>query len=223
MTMMAALTASHLILLPRRSVGLLSPRKIRRGLSVALADHLAPEDRTEGGRPGRRQFLEGAAARTSSPSAMLSGWREFLQRRCQGPEAWGAGDRAAPEGEAAAGGGSRVDHIGAGGRALPRPLNPFRVKTIVSTFPEYVETAPARAEYKVIEDDVPRFASVPELPGIWASGRTVEECRKELIEVIEEWIVARLQRSLPIPPMGGQKIDFPLDRSPFSDLSQRER
>ena len=90
-------------------------------------------------------------------------------------------------------------------------------------FSEYVETALARAEYKVIEDDDPYFASVPELPGVWASGRTVEECRKELIEVIEEWIVARLQRGLPIPPLGGQKIDFPLDRSPFSDLSQRER
>lgn len=66
-------------------------------ISVALAGHLAPDDRTEGGRPGRRRSLEGAA-RTSSPSAMLSGWREFLRRRCHGPEAWGAGDWAAPDG-----------------------------------------------------------------------------------------------------------------------------
>ena len=73
-------------------------------------------------------------------------------------------------------------------------------------FSEYVETALSRAEYKVIEDDEPYFASVPELPGVWASGRTVEECRKELIEVIEEWIVARLQRGLPIPPMGEHTI-----------------
>jgi len=73
-------------------------------------------------------------------------------------------------------------------------------------FSEYVETALSRAEYKVIEDDEPYFASVPELPGVWASGRTVEECRKELIEVIEEWIVARLQRGLSIPPMGKHTI-----------------
>jgi predicted RNase H-like HicB family nuclease len=73
-------------------------------------------------------------------------------------------------------------------------------------FSEYVETALSRAEYKVIEDDEPYFASVSELPGVWASGKTVEECRKELVEVIEEWIVARLQRSLPIPPMGEHKI-----------------
>ncbi|MGB3943184.1 MAG: type II toxin-antitoxin system HicB family antitoxin [Methanothrix sp.] len=57
-----------------------------------------------------------------------------------------------------------------------------------------------------IEDDEPRFASVPELPGVWASRKTVEECRRELIEVIEEWIGARLQRGLSIPPMGEQRI-----------------
>ena len=80
-----------------RSFGLLSPLKIRQDLSDALADHHAPEDRPEGGQPWRRSFIK-RAARTSSPSAMLSGWREFLQRRCHGPEARCAGDRAAPGG-----------------------------------------------------------------------------------------------------------------------------
>jgi len=62
-----------------RSMGYLSPRKIRQDLSFALAGHLAPEDRPEGGRPGRRLSLEGAA-RTSSPSAMLSGMAPFRRR-----------------------------------------------------------------------------------------------------------------------------------------------
>ncbi|HPR65666.1 MAG TPA: type II toxin-antitoxin system HicB family antitoxin [Methanothrix sp.] len=79
-------------------------------------------------------------------------------------------------------------------------------------FSEYVETALARAEYKVIEDDEPYFASFPELPGVWASGKTVEECLKELIEVIEEWIVARLHSGLPIPPMGEHKIGVPEEK-----------
>jgi len=102
-----------------------------------------------------------------------------------------------------------VEHLEAGERSHPQPLNPLRVKLRNSMFSEYVETALARAEYKVIEDDEPYFASIPELPGVWASGRTVEECRKELIEVIEEWIVARLQRGLPIPPMGEHNIGMP--------------
>jgi predicted RNase H-like HicB family nuclease len=90
-------------------------------------------------------------------------------------------------------------------------------------FSEYVETALARVEYKVIEDDDPYFASVPELPGVRASGRTVEECRKELIEVIEEWIVARLQRGLPIPPMGEHKIGVADGRVCVLRESGRER
>jgi predicted RNase H-like HicB family nuclease len=71
---------------------------------------------------------------------------------------------------------------------------------------EYIEAALSQAEYKVIENDEPYFASVPDPPGVWATGNTIEEYRKELIEVIEEWIVARLQRGLSIPPMGEHTI-----------------
>ncbi len=73
-------------------------------------------------------------------------------------------------------------------------------------FSEYIEAALSRAVYKVIENDEPYFASVPDLPGVWAAGNTIEECRRELIEVIEEWIVARLQRGLSIPSMGEHTI-----------------
>ena len=74
-------------------------------------------------------------------------------------------------------------------------------------FSEYIEAALTQAEYKTIENDEPYFASVPDLPGVWATGNTIEECRKELIEVIEEWIVARLQRGLFIPPIGEHTIE----------------
>jgi predicted RNase H-like HicB family nuclease len=63
-----------------------------------------------------------------------------------------------------------------------------------------------KAQYKVIEDEYPYFAEVPELEGVWATGKSIEDCRKELIEVIEEWIVARLQRGLSVPSLNGQTI-----------------
>jgi len=37
---------------------------------------------------------------------------------------------------------------------------------------------------------------------------TIEECRKELIEVIEEWIVAKLQWGQPIPPIAASYISL---------------
>jgi predicted RNase H-like HicB family nuclease len=70
-------------------------------------------------------------------------------------------------------------------------------------FAEYIQAALEKAEYEIIDNPDPYYAHVPGLVGVWATGKTFEECRKELIEVIEEWIVAKLQWGQPIPPMGG--------------------
>lgn len=74
-------------------------------------------------------------------------------------------------------------------------------------FSEYIEAALERAVYKTIEDEEPIFVSVTELPGAWATGKTIKEARKELISVIEGWIALRLRMGRPIPPIGGQVIN----------------
>jgi predicted RNase H-like HicB family nuclease len=43
------------------------------------------------------------------------------------------------------------------------------------------------------------MATVDGLRGVIATGETIETCRVDLIEVIEEWITIRLQRGLDIP------------------------
>ena len=68
---------------------------------------------------------------------------------------------------------------------------------------EYIQAAFKRAD-EIMEDDEPEayYVHVPELPGIWATGKTFEDCRKELISVIEGWIALRLRLGDPIPPIG---------------------
>jgi predicted RNase H-like HicB family nuclease len=73
-------------------------------------------------------------------------------------------------------------------------------------FAEYIQAALERAEYEIIDNPDPYYAHVPGLVGVWATGKTFEECRKELIEVIEEWIVAKLQWGQSVPPLGGLTI-----------------
>ncbi len=73
-------------------------------------------------------------------------------------------------------------------------------------FAEYIEAALERAVYKTIEDEEPIFVSVPELPGAWATGKTVEDARKDLISVIEGWIALRLRMGRSIPSIGGHTI-----------------
>lgn len=78
-------------------------------------------------------------------------------------------------------------------------------------FAEYIAAALERAEYEIIDDPEPYYAHVPGLPGVWATGRTVEECRRELISTIEGWIVLGLRMGQAIPPIGGCTIDVSLE------------
>ncbi|MBI4714865.1 MAG: type II toxin-antitoxin system HicB family antitoxin, partial [Nitrospirae bacterium] len=59
---------------------------------------------------------------------------------------------------------------------------------------EYVTEALRRAKYEKIEDPEPYYGEVPGLKGVWATGKTLEECRQRLAEVVDGWIVVRLKK-----------------------------
>jgi len=72
---------------------------------------------------------------------------------------------------------------------------------------EYCQKAIEKAEYKQLKDGT-WFAEIPGFKGLWANGEKVEECRKELISVLEEWIILKLRDNDPIPEVGGLKIEI---------------
>ncbi len=72
---------------------------------------------------------------------------------------------------------------------------------------EYINAALEKAKYEIIEDDEPYYGEVPGLKGVWATGKTLEECRKNLAETIEGWIILRLRKGLLIPPIGDVKFE----------------
>ena len=73
---------------------------------------------------------------------------------------------------------------------------------------EYIDAAMGRAHYDLIDDEEPYYGEVPELQGVWATGKTLEKCRQNLADVIDGWILVRLSRGLPIPPVGEMRITF---------------
>lgn len=72
---------------------------------------------------------------------------------------------------------------------------------------DYIEAALAEAKYEIIEDEEPYYGEVPSLAGVWATGGTLEECRRNLAEVIDGWLIVRLKKGLPIPPIGEHRIE----------------
>lgn len=73
----------------------------------------------------------------------------------------------------------------------------------------YLNEALEHAHYEIIEDEEPYYGEIPELPGVWASGATLEACRRNLGEVLEDWLLLSLAKSLPIPPIGDVILKLP--------------
>ena len=65
----------------------------------------------------------------------------------------------------------------------------------------YIEEAMGRATYKILEDGT-YFGEIPGLPGVWANEPALEDCRKVLQEVLEEWLLLKLRDNEEIPPLG---------------------
>lgn len=74
-------------------------------------------------------------------------------------------------------------------------------------FSEYIHAALARAEREPIEEG-DYCATIPGHRGVIATGETIEERRRDLIEVLEGWISFRLRRGMSIPPIGGKTIEL---------------
>jgi len=68
---------------------------------------------------------------------------------------------------------------------------------------KYIQAALHRASYKILPDDGTFFGEIPGFQGVWANADTLEACREELAEVLEDWILLRVSRNLPLPVVEG--------------------
>lgn len=64
---------------------------------------------------------------------------------------------------------------------------------------EYIQAAMRRARYEILSDDSSYYGEIPELQGVWANAKTLEECREELQSALEDWLLFCLARGVPIP------------------------
>jgi len=74
-------------------------------------------------------------------------------------------------------------------------------------FVEYTRKALEKAEYKKLENGT-WFAEISGFEGVWANGNTVEECRNELLEVLEEWLILKLRDNDAIPEVEGADLNM---------------
>ena len=73
---------------------------------------------------------------------------------------------------------------------------------------KYIQGALRHANYELLADDGSFYGEISVCNGVYANAATLEECREQLAEVLEEWILFRVYKNLPLPAIDG--IELPL-------------
>ena len=77
---------------------------------------------------------------------------------------------------------------------------------------QYIQKALTKAQYKLLDDGT-WFAEVPGFEGVWANATTVEGCRQDLMEVMEEWLILKISDRDRIPQIEGVSLEFKEERA----------
>lgn len=64
---------------------------------------------------------------------------------------------------------------------------------------EYIQAALRHAKYDILPDDGSYYGEIRECNGVYSNAKTLEECREELREVLEEWVLFRVHKNLRLP------------------------
>jgi len=63
---------------------------------------------------------------------------------------------------------------------------------------EFINKKLKEAQYKILKDRT-YFGEIPGLKGVWASAKNLEVCRKELQEVLEDWLLLKIKTGDYVP------------------------
>ncbi len=71
---------------------------------------------------------------------------------------------------------------------------------------KYFRAAMHQAKYEILSDDGTFYGEIPDFNGVYANALTLEACREELEEVLEEWVLFRIAQKLPLPVVQGVEL-----------------
>ena len=64
---------------------------------------------------------------------------------------------------------------------------------------EFIRSAFREARFEILPDDGTFYGEIPSCQGVYANADSMEACRNELREVLEEWVSLRLRMNLRLP------------------------
>ena len=70
----------------------------------------------------------------------------------------------------------------------------------------------AKAKYELLDGGEGFYGEIPGFQGVLAQADTLEACRDELVSTLEDWLLFRISRQLPLPVLEG--LDLTVKESP---------
>jgi predicted RNase H-like HicB family nuclease len=68
---------------------------------------------------------------------------------------------------------------------------------------KYISNVMKKAKYEILKEDNSYYGEIPGFKGVYSNSTSLEKCREELEEVLEEWLLCRISKDLPIPFVDG--------------------
>lgn len=72
-----------------------------------------------------------------------------------------------------------------------------------STLTAYICAVMAKAQYKTLPKEDAFYGEVPGFEAVTAQAESLEQCRHDLVEALEEWIFLRVSHQLALPVIDG--------------------
>lgn len=72
---------------------------------------------------------------------------------------------------------------------------------------DYLSAVLKKAHYELLDEKEGFYGEIPGFQGVLAQGPTLEECRDDLASALEDWLLFRVSRQLPIPIVNGLSLE----------------
>ena len=72
----------------------------------------------------------------------------------------------------------------------------------------YLRAAMQRAEYEKLEDGT-YYGEIPGLQGVWGNASTLEACRRDLQEGLEDWLLVGIRLGHDLSALDGMDLNAP--------------
>ena len=73
---------------------------------------------------------------------------------------------------------------------------------------DYLHAAMRKAKYEYLPNDKVYYGEIKGFKGVYATASNLEDCREELLSVLEDWILFSIHKNITLPVIGNLSLEI---------------